>query len=254
MHAARGGNLVEARELTFWGHQHAHNPRWLRSLDRCERAHRPAGKSRLFCSTYWHEQLGADPEDKQHHNFLPGERGSNHSVLHSLSKDHEGHLWWLRWRTLPGWVQMSDFKAERAKARPSCVLASPPLQGWVVLNEKNESCMYCYTMAEEEHMVAEVMNLLEAVPSSGPAGGVVADLLPLDLTFQLFVSSWLCWCQRAKAMMPSECSWRTSRWSAFQTKTLRNTTRGTEHTWARRQLTAWSTASFSCGQSGWNGR
>ena len=24
--------------------------------------------------------------------------------------------------------------------------------------------MYCYTMAEEEHMVAEVMNLLEAVP------------------------------------------------------------------------------------------
>ena len=30
-------------------------------------------------------------------------------------------------------------------------------------------------MAEEEHAIAEVMNLLEAEPSSGPAGGVVAD-------------------------------------------------------------------------------
>jgi len=29
----------------------------------CERAHRPAGKSRLFCSTYRHQRLGADPED-----------------------------------------------------------------------------------------------------------------------------------------------------------------------------------------------
>ena len=31
-------------------------------------------------------------------------------------------------------------------------------------------------MAEEEHVIAEVMSVLEAEPSSGPAGAVVADL------------------------------------------------------------------------------
>ena len=129
MHAARGGKLVESRELAFWGHQHAHNPGWLRSLQRCERAHRPAGESWFFCSTYRHQRLGADPEDNQHHTFLPGERGGYRSILHSLGQNHQGNLWWLRRRTLPRWVQRSDFKAERAKVLLSCVLASPPLRG-----------------------------------------------------------------------------------------------------------------------------
>ena len=31
-------------------------------------------------------------------------------------------------------------------------------------------------MAEEEHAIAEVMSLLESEPSSGPAGGIAADL------------------------------------------------------------------------------
>ena len=62
------------------------------SLQRCERAHRPAGESWFFCSTYRHQRLGADPEDNQHHTFLPGERGGYRSILHSLGQNHQGNL------------------------------------------------------------------------------------------------------------------------------------------------------------------
>ena len=61
-------------------------------------------------------------------------------------------------------------------------------------------------MAEEEVALAEVMNLLqtEPEPSSGPAGGIVPTVP--DLTFLLFVSSWLCWCLQEKPKRPSEYS------------------------------------------------
>ncbi|KAL9954596.1 hypothetical protein ACROYT_G042158 [Oculina patagonica] len=57
-----------------------------------ERALRPAGESWLFCSTYRHQRLGADPEDNQHHTFLPGERDGYRSILHSLGQNHEVNL------------------------------------------------------------------------------------------------------------------------------------------------------------------
>jgi len=61
-------------------------------------------------------------------------------------------------------------------------------------------------MAEEEAALAEVMNLLqtEPEPPSGPAGSIVPTAP--DLTFLLFVSSWLCWCLQAKPKRPLECS------------------------------------------------
>ena len=127
MQAARGWKLVEGRDLAVWGHQHAHNPRWLRSLQRCERAHRPAGESWLFRSAYRNQRLGADPEDNQHNTFLPWKRGGYRFILHSLSQNYEGNLWRLRRRTLPRWVQKSDFKAERAEVLLSRVLASLPI-------------------------------------------------------------------------------------------------------------------------------
>lgn len=40
-------------------------------------------------------------------------------------------------------------------------------------------------MAEQE-LYTKVMNLLEAEPSSGPAGGIVPDLTAPDLTFLTF--------------------------------------------------------------------
>ena len=106
--------------------------RWTACPTCCTTARR-AGESRLFCSPYRLQRLGAHPEDNQHHSFLLGERGGDRSLLHPLGQDHEGHLWWLHWWTLPGWVQRSDFKAEGVKVRSSCVLASLPLQGWVVI-------------------------------------------------------------------------------------------------------------------------
>ena len=136
MQAARGGNMVEGCEIAFRGHKHAHNPQWLRRLQRCERAYRRAGKSSLFCSTYRHQCLGADPEDDRHKSFFQGERGGDHSLLNPLSQDHERDFGWLRWQTLSGWIQRSDFKAERAKILLSRVLASPPLRGKDILNKK----------------------------------------------------------------------------------------------------------------------
>ena len=93
-------------------------------------------------------------------------------------------------------------------------------------------------MAGEEHAIAEGMNLLEAEPSSGPVGGVVADLTATGPDIPALREQLAVLVSTGKAKDAIGVQLTHEQVKRLSDKDVENTTIGTRHTWARRQLTA----------------
>ena len=118
---------------------------------------------------YRHQRVGANAEVDRHHSLLPRERRGYRSFLHRLSQNQEGKIRRLRGRTLHERIQKADFEADSAKGFPSCAFARAPVwRGVFVLKNGNEATQWLKNI----FAITEVMNLLEAEPSSGPVGFV----------------------------------------------------------------------------------
>ena len=167
----------------------------------------------------WGKQLTADPQDNQHHGFLPGGRGGDRSLLRPLNQDHEGHLWWLRRDEYKGLI--SKLK-EQKFSHLVFSLCYPHGVELFWIKKKNESCKIIHN------------GWRRTCDRRSRAGRLASP--PPDLTFQRNVNSLQYLFPKAKPKTPLDSNWHTTRWRAWATKTLRNTSKGTRHTWAQIQL------------------
>ena len=134
--------------------------------------------SELLCVVYCHERLSADPEDVQHKCLLPEDLAA--AVLFctpaakttkAIFDDYAGEFSQDKYKGLISKLKVRKFSYLVFSLRH-------PLRVKFFYELKNGSCkIYLYiTMAEEELAFAEVLNMLEAEPSSGATGGIVPDL------------------------------------------------------------------------------